>query len=88
MIKRNNIIEKDIKIISDLWYEFQGEIDYLNIMIDDREQEQLLIQISMTYDEYNSKYQEGLYNFCLEIAHDLGYYLEGEMEEYKNDNTD
>lgn len=80
------MIDEDIKVISDLWYEFQGEIEYLNIMIDDGEQEKFLAQIFMTCDEFNSKCQEDLYNFCLEVAHDLGYYLEGEMEEYKNDN--
>lgn len=69
-----------IKIITDLWFEFQGELDYLNIMIDDGEQEKILAQISMTYDEFNSKSQEDLYNLCLEIAHDLGYVLEGETE--------
>ena len=68
------------KIISDLWFEFQGEIDYLNIMIDDGEQEKILAQISMTYDEFNSKSQEDLYNLCLEVAHDLDYILEGEVE--------
>lgn len=67
-------------MITDLWFEFQGEIEYLNIMIDDGEQEKILAQISMTYDEFNSKSQEDLYNMCLEIAHDLGYILEGEAE--------
>lgn len=66
--------------ILDLWYEFQGEIDYLNIMIDDGEQEKLLAQISMTYDEFNSKCQEDLYNFCLEIANEMGYQLVGYLE--------
>ena len=68
------------KIITDLWFEFQGEIEYLNIMIDDGEQEKILAQISMTYDEFNNKSQEDLYNMCLEIAHDLDYILEGEAE--------
>ena len=68
------------KIITDLWFEFQGEIEYLNIMIDDGEQEKILSQISMTYDEFNNKSQEDLYNLCLEVAHDLDYILEGEVE--------
>lgn len=68
------------KIITDLWYEFHGEIEYLNIMIDDGEQEKILAQISMTYDEFNNKNQEDLYNLCLEVAHDLDYILEGEVE--------
>ena len=68
------------KIITDLWFEFHGEIEYLNIMIDDGEQEKLLAQISMTYDEFNNKNQEDLYNLCLEVVHDLDYILEGEVE--------
>lgn len=68
------------KIITDLWFEFQGEIDYLNIMIDDGEQEKILAQISMTYNEFNNKSQEDLYNLCLEVAHDLDYILEGEVK--------
>ena len=56
------------------------ELDYLNIMIDDGEQEKILAQISMTYDEFNSKSQEDLYNLCLEVAHNLDYILEGETE--------
>ncbi len=68
------------KIIADLWYEYQGEIDYLNIMVDDGEKEKLITQVYMTYDEFKSKSQEDLYNLCLEIAHDLDYILEGEAE--------
>ena len=68
------------KIIVDLWYEFHGEIGYLNIMIDDGEQEKLLAQISMSYEEFKNYTQEDLYNWCLEIAHDLDYLLEGEVE--------
>ena len=68
------------KIITDVWFEFQGEIDYLNIMIDDGEDEKILAQISMTYDEFNNKSQDALYNLCLEVAHDLDYILEGEAE--------
>ena len=67
------------KIITDLWYEFWSEKDLLNIMIDDG-QEKILAQISMTYDEFNSESQEDLYNLCLEVAHDLDYILEGEVE--------
>ena len=68
------------KIITDLWFEFHGEIEYLNIMIDDGVQEKLLAQISMTYEEFKNYIQEDLYNLCLEVAHDLDYILEGEVE--------
>lgn len=67
------------KIITDLWYEYQGEIEYLNIMIDDG-QEKILAQISMTCEEFDSKSQEDLYNLCLEVAHELDYVLEGEVD--------
>lgn len=68
------------KIITDLWFEFQGEIEYLNIMIDDGEQEKIIAQLPMTYNEFNSMHQEDLYNYCLDVAYDLGYVLEGDAE--------
>lgn len=63
------------KIITDLWYEFWSEKEYLNIMINDGNQDKILAQISMTDDEFNRNSQEDLYNLCLEVADDLGYIL-------------
>lgn len=68
------------KIITDLWYEFQGEIEYLNIMINDGNQDKILAQISMTYDEFNRESPEDLYNLCLEVADDLDYILAEDAE--------
>lgn len=70
------------KIITDLWYEYQGGIEYLNIMIDDG-QEKILAQLSMNEEEFNNKNQEDLYNLCLEVAHEADYILEGEID-YEN----
>ena len=70
-----------MKLITDLWYEYQGEIEYLNIMIDDGEQEKILAQIFMPYKTFKNKTQEDLYNLCLEVAHDLDYILEGEYND-------
>lgn len=70
------------KIILDLWFHFQPEHETLDIMVTlENGQDMSLAQLSMTYDEYESKDYEDLYNLCLEVANDLGYHLAGHVED-------
>ena len=64
------------KIILDLWFHFQPEHETITIMctLEDG-QDYSLAQLSMTWEEYESKDYEDLYNLCLEVANDLGYHV-------------
>lgn len=77
-------MNKDIKIISDLWYEYVPDtVPYIIISADIDNKDYELAHIDVPDVTQDMLDQERTYNMCLEIAHDLGYYLEGEMEEYK-----
>lgn len=68
-------------IITDLWYQ---SIDEDNIVIfielpnDNRE----YILAEIEWLEHETFPQEHIYNECLQIAHEGGYYLEGEVERH------
>ena len=69
------------KIILDLWFHFQPEHETITIMCTSEDgQDYSLAQLSMTWEEYESKDYEDLYNLCLEVANDLGYHLAGQVE--------
>lgn len=80
-------MNKDIKIMSDLRYEYVSDtIPHIIINADIDSKDYELAHIDLPGIPPELLDQERTYNYCLEIAHNLGYYLEGEMEEYKNDN--
>lgn len=77
-------MNKDIKVMSDLWYEYVFDtIPYIIISADIDNKDYELARIDLPGVPLNILDQERTYNYCLKVAHDLGYYLEGEMEEYK-----
>lgn len=67
------------KIISDLRFESLGK-DRLMILVDLENGSERSIADFEYKDHEKAPYEE-VYNECLEVAHDLGYKLEGECDE-------
>ena len=66
------------KIITDLWYRSASE-DLINIYIEDQNgNEYELAQLEWLGHEGID--QEFIYNECLQIANEMGYWLEGQKE--------
>ena len=70
------------QIIQDVWYQYidNDVIPYIIIYIEQDNKEYSIAHVAMPYTTADTLDQEDTYNFCLSIAHDLGYYLEGEID--------
>lgn len=64
------------KIITDLWYQPNGD-DEIIIMVEMPNGNEYSIA-EIEWEDHETFPYEHIYNECLEIAHDLGYKLEGE----------
>ena len=65
------------KIISDLWYQPISK-DKILVMIELSSNGAEYSICDLEYKNHEEEDYEDIYNTCLEIAHDLGYVLEGE----------
>lgn len=63
-------------IISDLWYQPINENEIMVMIEIPNGNEYSICELS--YHNHEQDSYEHIYNTCLEIAHDLGYVLEGE----------
>lgn len=66
-------------IITDLWYQPIDE-DNIAIFIELPNDNREYILAEIEWVEHKTFPQEHIYNECLQIAHEGGYYLEGEIE--------
>ena len=68
-------------IITDLWYQPIDE-DNIAIFIELPNDNREYILAEIEWIEHETFPQEHIYNECLQIAHEGGYYLEGEVERH------
>lgn len=68
-------------IIEDIWYKTEG-LDNTNmvVMIDTGTKDFSIAEIKIKGDEDEDK----LYDLAYEVAHDLGYVLSGEVEQWRD----
>ena len=69
--------ETERRIVTDIFYEPMSEDRVMVEVADSDQTEYIIAEVEYKGHEQD---QEGCYNLCLEIAHELGYALVGEVE--------